>query len=221
MNRIVVDVVCLASIAALAITAAIMFPGLPDPIPSHWNAAGEVDGYMPKLGGVLLLIGMPVFSLVLIKVIPYISPKGYRTDQFMGAVRFVQLLIVLFMSFVGLLVLLAASGVGIDMTTTMLAATGLLLIAVGNILGKLRKNFFIGIRTPWTLASDEVWVRTHRLGGWMTVLAGLVLVVAAFTGIKVFVTISITMALVLIPVVYSYFAYRRIEGFTPDDDDQS
>jgi len=91
-----------------------------------------------------------------------------------------------------------------------------LLMFVGNYMGKIRKNFFIGIRTPWTLASDEVWAKTHRLGGWCMVAAGLAMAAGAFADVVTDWIVLIVVGIVLIPVVYSYFAYRALEGFGPD-----
>ncbi|MEZ4364105.1 MAG: SdpI family protein [Kofleriaceae bacterium] len=101
------------------------------------------------------------------------------------------------------------------------AALGGLLVVFGNFMGKLTRNFFVGIRTPWTLASEEVWLRTHRLGGKVIVLAGLGLVLSsALGGGFVFVIAAIALVAV-IPIVYSYVLYRRLEGFRdgpPDGD---
>ena len=94
----------------------------------------------------------------------------------------------------------------------------MLFMVIGNFLGKVRKNFFLGIRTPWTLASDEVWAKTHRLGGWCFVLAGAIMIVMAFVGPGMSWLIYLIVAIALAPVVYSYFAYRNIEGFGPDPD---
>ena len=81
----------------------------------------------------------------------------------------------------------------------------------------MRKNFFIGIRTPWTLASDEVWARTHRLGGYLFVIAGVAMLVLPLFGIGVLAIVGASLIAGLGPVVYSFFAYRRIEGFGPDE----
>jgi uncharacterized membrane protein len=87
---------------------------------------------------------------------------------------------------------------------------------MGNFLGKVRKNFFLGIRTPWTLASDEVWAKTHRLGGWCFVIAGVLVALSAVLVPDVQWLVYIIIGMALIPVVYSYIAYRKIEGFAPD-----
>ena len=91
---------------------------------------------------------------------------------------------------------------------------GLLLLVIGNYLGKVTRNFFVGIRTPWTLASDEVWLRTHRIGGWLFVAGGAVILIAGFIGpaSALAVTLSVIIAIALFLTVYSYVVYRRVEG---------
>jgi uncharacterized membrane protein len=92
-------------------------------------------------------------------------------------------------------------------------------VIIGNYLGRVRKNFFIGIRTPWTLASDEVWNRTHRIGGRLFILSGVIIWIGAILRLPLTWTVGVAVGLVLIPVVYSYFLYRKIEGFESDDSD--
>jgi uncharacterized membrane protein len=96
-----------------------------------------------------------------------------------------------------------------------------LFVIIGNYLGKVRKNFFIGIRTPWTLASDEVWNRTHRIGGRLFMLSGVIIWLGALLRLPLSWTVGVAVGLVLIPVVYSYFLYRKIEGFESDDSDDN
>ena len=211
------DLISLAFVAASVLVAAFLYPDLPEQIPTHWNAAGEVDDYTPKPWGVIVLPAAAVFSWVLMKLIPVISPKGFRTDEFQGVVNVFQVAFVSFMSIIAVLVLLAAKGVGVAIGSIVPIGVGLLFIVIGNYMGKVRKNFFIGIRTPWTLASDEVWARTHRLGGRLFMLCGALLMVTAFWQESVLVVVWIVVALALSLVVYSYVLYRRIEGF-PDDD---
>jgi uncharacterized membrane protein len=115
------------------------------------------------------------------------------------------------MLFIGVLVLRAAKTGGELSPSALFAGMGVLFVVMGNLLGKVTRNFFVGIRTPWTLANEEVWNRTHRLGGKLFVVAGLVVVAAAFTGVSMWpVFIAIGLA-GLIPIVYSYVLYRRLE----------
>ena len=218
MNKRTANWISYLVILSLAVMAAVLWDTLPDPIPSHWNAAGEVDDTMPKLPGTLLLVVLPLLIMGVFRLIPLISPQGFRIDQFMGVLYLLQTVTVLFTATVSAVVLLYAIGIELDMTVIVTSGTGLLLVVIGNQLGKVRKNFFIGIRTPWTLASDEVWAKTHRLGGWLMVIAGLVMCIGAITGLSLEYLVIAVVVLVLVPVVYSYFAYRRIEGFRPDPD---
>jgi len=211
------DIISLVLIAAALIVAAVLYPSLPEQIPTHWNAQGQVDGYMKKSIGVIIMPAMAVFTYVIMKLIPVISPKGFRTDKFSDVMGVLQVTLVGFMSIIAILVLLEARGLNVRINEMITAGVGLLFVIIGNYLGKVRKNFFIGIRTPWTLASDEVWNRTHRIGGRLFMLSGVIIWIGAFSGAPLIWTVGVAVGLLLIPVVYSYFLYRRIEGFETDD----
>ena len=213
MNKIRADIISLLFIVTAIVVAAVLYPSLPEMIPTHWNAQGEVDGYMKKPWGVLILPAMAVFTYIIMKLIPVISPKGFRTDKFSDVIGVLQVTLVGFMSIVAILVLLEARGLNVRINEMIVAGVGLLFVIIGNYLGKVRKNFFIGIRTPWTLASDEVWNRTHRIGGKLFMLSGVIIWVGAILRLPLNWTVGVAVGLVLIPVVYSYFLYRRIEGF--------
>jgi len=213
MSQRQADLLCLLFVAVPAVLGAWLWPALPDPMPSHWNAAGEVDGWMPRFWGVFTVPLAAVGAWLLVRVIPYISPRGFRTDEFPGVLRVLQVAIVGFLSLTGVLVLLEARGVDVHIDRIIMAATGLLFVVIGNYMGKMRKNFFIGIRTPWTLASDEVWSRTHRVGGRLFVLLGAVMIVAPWIGLPVLWTVGAVVVVAFWPIVYSFLLYRRIEGF--------
>ena len=217
MSKTTANVICLVFIAIAAGMSAYMYPALPDPMPAHWNIEGEVDRYMVKPWGVIVLPLATVFVFVLMKIIPAISPRGFRTDKFADVVNIVMVALTGFMSGITILVLLEASGRDVHLNEAVFSAVGLLFIVLGNYLGKVRKNFFIGIRTPWTLASDEVWNRTHRMGGWVFVLIGFFMFLNAFVALPEGLLIWSIVLLALVPVVYSYFLYRKLEGFVPDD----
>ena len=196
-----------------------LYPSLPEQIPTHWNLAGEVDDYTPKPWGVMILPLAAVFVFVVMKLIPMVSPKGFRTDQFQGVINIFTVTLVGFMSAVALLVLIAATGRDVHVNEVVFAGVGLLFIVLGNYLGKVRKNFFIGIRTPWTLASDEVWSRTHRLGGYVFVLIGFLLFLNAFIQFPEAWLIGAIVIVALVPVVYSFVIYRNLEGFEEERPD--
>jgi uncharacterized membrane protein len=137
----------------------------------------------------------------------------------MDVINVFTVAIVGFTSGIAVLVLLEASGTNVRINQMTFAGVGLLFIVLGNYMGKVRKNFFIGIRTPWTLASDEVWNRTHRLGGKFLILIGALMMLNSFVRFQLQWLITAIVIAALVPVIYSYVIYRQIEGFTPDEDD--
>ncbi|AFE04100.1 hypothetical protein COCOR_01490 [Corallococcus coralloides DSM 2259] len=192
--------------------AVMLYGQLPESIPTHWNAEGVVDGYTPKPWGPFVLpLVMAAMYLVLVAV-PRISPRGYRVERFQGVFEGIQAALVAFLFLLNALVLLAGIGVSVPMARVVPAGVGLLFMVLGNYMGKFTKNFFCGIRTPWTLASDEVWLRTHRLGGRLFVLAGLVVLVSGLLGGGPVPVLAAVAVAAVTPVLYSYFLYRRIEG---------
>src|SRR5262245_992258 len=150
--------------------------------------------------------------------LPAISPKGFRFEGFRAVWGVLQAAILGVLFFLHALALLAAMGKPVDMPRGAGAAVGLLIAVLGNFLGKVTRNFFVGIRTPWTLASDEVWFKTHRLGGKLFVIAGLATFVLALAGASPIALGVVIGAAALISVVASYVFYRRIEGFRGEVD---
>lgn len=220
MTTLRANVFCMLFIGAATAVAVYLYPMLPDQIPTHWNFDGEVDDYMSKPWGVAILPIAALLVFAIMRLIPIISPKGFRTDQFTDVVNVFTVTIVGFMSGIAILVLLEANGQDVRINEMTFAGVGLMFIVLGNYMGKVRKNFFIGIRTPWTLASDEVWSRTHRLGGKVFVLTGIFMIVNSFVHFPGQTLVVAIVAAALIPVIYSYVINRRIEGFpTAADDD--
>jgi uncharacterized membrane protein len=193
------------------------YPSLPDRVPTHWDLAGHVNGYSSRSVAVGLTPVIAAFVWLLMLVLPAISPRGFRLDA--SATPFYAGLLALIAILVAIhAVLLRAAQTGTAPSFILIfALIGALLIIIGSLIGKLKKNFFIGVRTPWTLASDEVWTRTNKFAGQLLVAGGIVIVLASFFGSAVIPTLIVVVALVaLISVAYSYLLYRRIEGFGPD-----
>ena len=216
MNTKTANLICLTFIASLIAYIVYLYPSLPEPLPTHWDINGNPNDYMTRLSGVLVMGSVPIFSVLILKLIPHISPRGFRTDEFASVINALMVGMVIFGSIIAVIALNAAIRPDINLSRVVFVLVGLLLIFIGNFMGKFRKNFFVGIRTPWTLASDEVWVKTHRLGGWCMVAAGLIMAGVSFVVNDPTWVIFVVVGLVLIPVVYSYFAYRALEGFGPD-----
>lgn len=209
--------IALALIVAAFGLAAWFYPRLPDPVPVHWNASGEVDGTAAKPWGVLFLPLMMIAQWLIFEAIVRFSPRGFRLEAARDVVG------ILAVATIGLLLLvfaaqvLMASGRNVSLETFLGPGIGLLLIVLGNYLGKVPKNFFIGMRTPWTLASDEVWYRTHRFAAPLFVIAGLILVLAMPFGAPYWLLPATVLPAAIAPLIYSFVVYRRLEGFRADN----
>lgn len=214
-----VNWLCLALCVGAFALAAYLYPQIPAPAPTHWNATGVFSVYRYKAWGVFYIPGLTLILWLTLAVLPRMAPRGYRLDTFMGAYAAIQLAIVALLFAVNLITLLFREGEPVDLRRVLPLCMGLLLIIMGNYMGKLQKNFFVGIRTPWTLANDEVWLRTHRLGGWVMAAAGLAIAVSSALGTPRWLFIALLAATVVIPVAYSYFLYRKLVGFGPNGED--
>lgn len=188
-----------------------LYPHLPARVPDHWDLAGHVDGWTSRWWAVatpvLVLLGLMLLTWLL----PVISPRRFEITPFARVYTGLMLVIEGVIVVISVCVLLAGAGYAVPMQTVVVLAVGALLLILGNYMGKLRKNFFIGIRTPWTLASDAVWERTHRLGGWVLMLAGVVYIVLALVGVNQVVLVIVIVVAALLPALYSFVIYKRLE----------
>lgn len=194
------------------VAAACLYPQLPAQVPVHWNIHGQVDLYGTRFWvaalPALLILGVTGLMVLL----PAISPRKFEIAPFAPVYTIMMLTTHGVVLVIGLSVLLAGAGYAVSIPTIVMLSLGALSMVVGNYTGKLRKNFFVGIRTPWTLSSDAVWERTHRLAGWLFMLGGLVAIVATLAGASYWVAIAAVSGAGLIACVYSYFIYRAIEA---------
>jgi uncharacterized membrane protein len=153
---------------------------------------------------------MTIGIWLLLRAIPYIDPRRANIEKFRDTFEALIIAIVGVMVLLHVAVVGAALGWPISITRLAPLAVGALLVILGNLLPRFRSNFFMGIRTPWTLSSDTVWNRTHRLGGYLMVAAGLLMVVSAFVQSEVFFYVAIGGVFVaaLGTVIYSYLLWR-------------
>lgn len=195
----------------IAVLAAVwLYPQLPPQLPVHWDLQGHANGYMSRFWGAAFP-ALTILALAMVTaLLPLISPRRFGITPFMSAYGIVMLSVQGAALVVGLCTLLDGAGYALPMPTIAMLSVGVLLMVIGNYMGKLRRNFFIGIRTPWTLASDAVWERTHRLGGWLFMLAGVVIVIGVLAGAPLGFSLSAIAVAVLIPCVYSFRIYRRL-----------
>jgi uncharacterized membrane protein len=205
-----VEVVQLAIIAGMFVVSAWAWPHVPDRLPVHWNLQGEVDRYGGKFEGLLLLPLVTLGLYLLLMFVPFVDPGRRNYENFRKAYNVIRIVLVLFMALIYGLMILSAFGYQGDTTMVVLLAMGVLFIVLGNFMGKLRPNWFVGVRTPWTLSSKLSWDKTHRLAGWLFVLMGALFVLLALVQTTwMFITVfTINGLCILWMVVYSYLVYR-------------
>jgi len=188
------------------------YPSLPDKVPSHWNINGQIDGYSSRFFGAFGIPMMNIGLYVLLLAAPLIDPKKRNYDYFSSTYRFIRYLTHILFIGIQALTLVAAFGIMVNTTIAIQIGISLFFALLGNVMGRFKHNYFVGIKTPWTLASEEVWKKTHRMAAPIWVAGGILGVLTAFiggsAGFKIF--FVAIMAMALIPVVYSYIAYRNI-----------
>jgi len=185
---------------------------MPDPVPTHWNIRGEADGFTAKPWGAYITSLMTAGIYLLFLVLPLISPKGFRMENFAKVWDIIKVIFVVMMLLINIAASLSASGLPFSMEKMIPILVGAMFILLGNYFGKVTKNYFVGIRTPWTLSNDEVWLHTHRLGGKLFVAGGFLLIIESLLVLpSVFPIVTILMV-AGVPIVYSYVIYRRIVG---------
>lgn len=200
-------------IAVLIAVGLVLLPQLPEQVPSHWNDQGQVDGYSSKLSGILLMPGILLATLLLLLVVPSIDPRKANIAKFRPQYNIFILCFVLFLAYLYVLTLLAGLGVKIDMNRMLMPAFGLFFIFVGSMVRHAKRNYMIGIRTPWTLHSDVVWDQTHRVGGIAFMVAGAFTMLTVFVPQIAFPVMMVSVLLVAVgTIVYSYIFYRQVES---------
>ncbi|MGX4641367.1 SdpI family protein [Massilia sp. SYSU DXS3249] len=213
MNRSTYLVCGALVLASLGLTA-VLYQGLPPTIPIHWDAAGNVDGHGPRWMAWLLGPGLMAGMLALFAALPWLSPRGTNVTAFRGSYGHIAVVVVGITGYANALVLLTAGGMAIDVPRAVLGGVALALALIGNLMGKVRKNFWIGIRTPWTLASDKVWYLTHRLAGKTIVGASALALVLLLLpiGAPLELVTAVLIAGPLVPALYSLACYKRLEA---------
>jgi len=205
-------IVVLLMIIAATFAGLLLWNRLPEQMASHWNINDQVDGYMPRFWGVFMLPLISLGMFLLFLVIPSIDPLKANIAQFREAFNLFITLITGFMLYLYALTLLWGLGyTTFGMSRAMLPALGLLFIFIGTMLRKAKRNFFIGIRTPWTLSSDKVWDETHRLGAILFMISGVLAFIGAFFGgtTAFWLFFAPLMGSAIFLVIYSYILYKQ------------
>ncbi len=186
------------------------YPALPDPMPSHWNARGEVDRYMPKDTAIFLIPILLVGIYVLLRLVPKIDPLKKNIEKFLDEYEKFILVMIAFMVLLHIGMIFWSLGYHISFNLIILPLMAVLFYFVADLLEKAKRNFFIGIRTPWTLVSDEVWEKTHKLGAKMFRGFAVLTLIFLLAPEKIIWWVVLMIAGIIYLVYYSYQLYSEL-----------
>ena len=189
----------------------IALPQLPDTMPIHWGANGEADGFATKIEAMILTVGIMVLIYFIIAFVPRIDPRKENYKYFSKTYNILLNAVLLLFFFVNMSTILQGLGYNVPMSYIAPIMAGIIFIIIGNYLQRVRSNYFMGIRTPWTLSNETVWKKTHRLSGKLFFIGGLLIFISAFLpdGYKSMVMWVSIVLCVAIPYLYSYLVYKK------------
>ncbi len=188
-----------------------VYPQMPDKIASHWDHKGQVDGYISKSWGLFL---MPVLSLVILALfifIPKIDPLKKNLKKFRKYYDRFIVLFILFLFYIYLLTIFWNLNYKFNMTQMIIPAFGILFYYIGILTENAKQNWFIGIKTPWTLSNNKVWEKTHKVGGQLFKIAGLLTLIGIlFPNYAIYFFLIPVLFAAIYSIIYSYFEYQKL-----------
>lgn len=208
------EVPLLVVMAIPFIYLAYLWNSLPEKIPIHWNIKGEIDGWGTKDQLLVILLALPVLTYVLFLIIPYIDPKK-KLKNMGNKFGHIKFFLVLLMSLLAVFILYSVQHQNGSNIKWAYALMGFLIVGLGNYFPAMKPNYFVGIRTPWTLENESVWKATHKMGGKLWFFGGLLmtlLVLALPTESSFVVFMTGTAVLALVPIIFSYAKYKALKN---------
>ncbi len=203
------EIIMLVVIASLFIISFSLYPRMPNSIATHWDSYGKVNGYMPKFWG-LFLMPMVCFGLfILFIIIPKIDPLKKNIEKFKKEYERFILLTILFFFYIHILVILWNKGTSFNMSQALVPALSILFYYIGVLLEKAKRNWFIGIRNPWTLSSNKVWVATHRATARLFKFTAIIILLGMiFPDYLIYLILVPVAAIIVFTTIYSYAKYK-------------
>ena len=183
---------------------------LPDTVVTHWGLNGQPDGWGSKWTILILMPFVQATMAILTVVLPAISPREYRIERFGKTYAWIMVLVAAMMAAMHTIIVLKTAGAAFDIGRAIFAVLFLVWILLGNVIGRVGQNYFVGIRTPWTLSDEHVWRETHRAAGRLWVAGGLLGLLGSLVGAPFVALIAFFLVIALVPVGQSYTIYRRI-----------
>jgi len=198
-------------VVAVLVATLILYPHLPERVPSHWDIHGQVNAYSSKWTMLVITPAIMAGLMLLFATLPWLSPRHFDVGAFRSTYLYIMLVLLSLTAYVQALMLSTGLARPVDISRALVGGICLMLALLGNVLGKVQRNFYIGIRTPWTIANERVWNATHRFGAKTLVVGGLLGFVLTLAGTAFWIAFAIIMAAALIPAVYSLVYYKRLE----------
>lgn len=223
MTRKIVAAASAFVVATMLGTSLLVGASLPGDVqlPIHWGLNGEPDGFAGKWTALLLPAGITASLSLLFYALPAIEPRREGLERSQGLYLWGWVALLLMGGAIQLATVSLALGWPVDAARLIVAATGAMLVLIGNQLGKSRSMYLIGMRTPWTLASEDVWIRTHRLAGKLMVAGGVLILGAALLDLPPARLTAVFLAVIalsaVIPIVYSFLLWRRERAAQPSE----
>ena len=213
MNTKLTIIISIIIIILSLVFGAIVYDKMPAQMASHWGTNDQVDGYTGKFWGVFMMPILSVGMLALFLIVPYLDPLKENIADFRDVFNSFILMFVFFLGYVWALTIFWNLGfTSFNMSAAILPAMGLLFFFIGYIFREAKRNWFIGIRTPWTLSSDAVWDEIHRLGATLFMASGLIAMLGAFfRDYAVWFLLIPLLGTTLFLYVYSYILYQQEE----------
>ncbi|CAM1363629.1 Uncharacterized membrane protein [Tenacibaculum soleae] len=185
---------------------------LPEEVPMHWNIKGEIDRYGEKIELLLIPILLPLLIYIIFLVVPKIDPKN-KISKMGNKYQHIKILLTTFMSILALFIIYTAKNQSFANPNYIVLLVGISYIILGNYFKTIKANYFIGIRTPWTLENETVWKETHKLGGKMWFVGGIIVVISSLIlnkQLNFTLFMIITGIITIVPIVFSYFKFKEI-----------
>ncbi len=195
--------------------SAYLWNDLPDIVPTHFDMKGEADGWGPKWVNAIMFPAIALATYLMLVGLPFIDPKK-RIESRQKPIAAIRIILSLFFIFMYVFVMAESMGTDINFGVYLQSGIGLLFLVLGNYMHSIKQNYFIGVRTPWTLENEEVWKRTHRITAKVWTVGGLIMMITPFlltnTTMYWIVFSIVVTVLVLVPIIYSYVIFQQIDA---------
>ena len=198
-------------VVAAVVASILYYPRLPETMTTHWSLSGEPNGFSSRLVGAWIFPVIMAVLWLILRAIPHIDPRKANYEKFSGMYDALVILILTFMLGMHIVLLLAATGVPIRMDRIVMPGVGVFIAIMGILIPKAHPNWFVGIRTPWTLTSDLSWERTHRIGGALFVMLGVLMVASSFLapGTAIWILVAAALGITVFLFAYSYQVWKE------------